>query len=168
MAPPAPSAAVSRGVSNSGSAWQQCMAAVQHHGPAGPLGSEPSHAGAGSGADEAHSSTWVPRVHICFQSEDPFLYSKRFAEAHRARARAEALMRYTLCVDSMPTEDQPRLNNEQVGAGGCLGHFAANFDKEGCTDSIPSQVASLTRETNKRHAWPSSGCGRLWGMTVIL
>ena len=38
----------------------------------------------------------------------------RYAEAHASRARAESLLRYSLYVDSMPTEDIPPLTTEQV------------------------------------------------------
>ena len=57
---------------------------------------------------------WVPRVRLYFAAEDPFVFAKRFADAHATRARAEALLRYSLYVDSMPMEDLPPLTTEQV------------------------------------------------------
>jgi dynein heavy chain len=39
---------------------------------------------------------------------------RRFADAHRQRARAESLLRYSLFVDCMPTDDLPGLTSEQV------------------------------------------------------
>eukprot|EP00798_Chlamydomonas_sp_ICE-L_P016863 gene16863-23131_t len=57
---------------------------------------------------------WVPRVALYFAAEDPFRFASRYAEAHTSRARAEALLRYSLYVDSMPTEDMPTLSTEQI------------------------------------------------------
>lgn len=36
---------------------------------------------------------WVARVNLCFAAEDPFVFARRHAEAHAARAKAEALLR---------------------------------------------------------------------------
>lgn len=54
-------------------------------------------------------------LQVCFGAEDPAVFARRHAEAHRSRARAESLLRYNLYIDSMPTEDIPPLTNEQVG-----------------------------------------------------
>ncbi|EFJ44217.1 dynein heavy chain 2, partial [Volvox carteri f. nagariensis] len=51
---------------------------------------------------------------VCFSAEDPAVFARRYAEAHRSRARAESLLRYNLYIDSMPTDDIPPLTNEQV------------------------------------------------------
>lgn len=56
----------------------------------------------------------IHRLHVCFKAEDPELFSRRMAEAYATRARAEALMRYHLCIDCMPTDDVPTLTTEQV------------------------------------------------------
>ncbi|KAG2439747.1 hypothetical protein HYH02_010624 [Chlamydomonas schloesseri] len=77
---------------------------------------QPSHTGNGSldaDAEDMHVM-WLPRVKVCFSAEDPALFARRHAEAHRSRARAESLLRYNLYVDSMPTDDIPPLTNEQV------------------------------------------------------
>ncbi len=72
-----------------------------------------------NGAQQAgDGGRWVPRVTLHFSAEDPFLFAKRYAEAHSSRARAESLLRYNLYVDSMPTEDIPPLTTEQVGPHG--------------------------------------------------
>lgn len=42
------------------------------------------------------------------------MYARRFAEAHRARAVAEARMRYSLYIDSMPVDDLPQLTTEVI------------------------------------------------------
>ena len=61
---------------------------------------------------------WVPRINLYFRAEDPFLFARRFAEAHESCLRAEALLRYSLYVDCMPTDDIAPLASEQVwGAG---------------------------------------------------
>ncbi len=69
-----------------------------------------------AGADDA--PMWVPRVRLCFAAEDPFVFAKRFAEAHALRARADAFQRYSLYIDSMPSDDLPQLTTEQVSQPG--------------------------------------------------
>ncbi|GAX80571.1 hypothetical protein CEUSTIGMA_g8008.t1 [Chlamydomonas eustigma] len=57
---------------------------------------------------------WVPRVHLYFAAEDPFIFAKRYADAVSARARAESLLRYSLFIDSMPIDDLPPISTEQA------------------------------------------------------
>jgi dynein heavy chain len=47
------------------------------------------------------------RLNVCVEGEDRFLYAKRFAAAHELRRKAEALIRYNLYVNSMPTDEAP-------------------------------------------------------------
>lgn len=68
----------------------------------------------------------VPRGRLYFLAEDPFIFAKRYAEAVKASMHAEALMRYSLFVDSMPMEDIPPLTNEQVNR---MLSFALNSKK---------------------------------------
>mgnify|MGYP000067473068 CR=1 FL=1 len=56
----------------------------------------------------------VGRLDLCFKAEDPFNFARRVAVAHQSRREAEALLRYNLYVDCMPTDDTPQLNTEQV------------------------------------------------------
>jgi hypothetical protein len=44
------------------------------------------------------------RIHLLFLSEDPFVFAKRVAAAHKARKEAEAIMRYHLYINSMPID----------------------------------------------------------------
>jgi dynein heavy chain, axonemal len=67
--------------------------------------------GVGPGA-----GVWVPRVTLCFSAEDPAMFARRFAAAHRARAAAESALRKALYIDCMPLEDIAPLTSEQVGA----------------------------------------------------
>lgn len=57
---------------------------------------------------------WLPRIDICFTSEDPALFAKRRGAAEALRIKAENMLRYNLFVDSMPTEDIPPLTVEQI------------------------------------------------------
>lgn len=45
---------------------------------------------------------------------------RRFVNANKQCARSEALLRYNLYIDSMPINDLPALNSDQVSSGsGC-------------------------------------------------
>ena len=77
---------------------------------------------------------WVPRVMVCFLAEDPFVFARRHADAHRGRARAESLLRYNLYIDCMPTEDVPPLPAEQVG---WAGHQQLGWAGAGCLLLLP-------------------------------
>jgi dynein heavy chain len=54
------------------------------------------------------------RVHLYFCAEDPFTFVRRVVEAHRARRSFEATIRYSLYVDSMPSDELSPLDTEQV------------------------------------------------------
>ncbi|GLC56009.1 hypothetical protein PLESTB_001054700 [Pleodorina starrii] len=87
------------------------------HSGATASGEQPDAFGGSAGGAGPHGNRrvlWLPRVKVCFSAEDPALFARRHADAHRSRSRAESLLRYNLYVDSMPTDDIPPLTNEQV------------------------------------------------------
>jgi dynein heavy chain, axonemal len=47
---------------------------------------------------------WIPRIQVMFKAENPNVVARRIAEAHKRRALTEALLRYNLYVDCMPTD----------------------------------------------------------------
>ncbi|GLI62391.1 hypothetical protein VaNZ11_005010 [Volvox africanus] len=120
-------ALLDEGAGGGGPAWVPCTVVdyneaanaygvMLHSGGATGSGEDVG-AGAGPGLGsprDAENVTWVPRVKVCFSAEDPALFARRHADAHRSRARAESLLRYNLYIDSMPTDDIPPLTNEQV------------------------------------------------------
>ena len=52
----------------------------------------------------------IPRVDLCFNSEDPRAYAKRRMAAYEARRAAVRRLEYELFLDVMPTDDVPALN----------------------------------------------------------
>ena len=54
------------------------------------------------------------RLQICFDAEDPQQFVHRLVFAHAARDMAEALIRYNLYVDCMPTDGVAQLDSEQI------------------------------------------------------
>jgi dynein heavy chain len=64
-------------------------------------------------ADTGASSD-VPRIHILFLAEDPFLFAQRVVVAHTNRHKTESQLRYNLYIDCMPTDDMPTLDSEQL------------------------------------------------------
>lgn len=65
-------------------------------------------------SDQKTLAAEVPRLDLLFMAEDPFNFARRVANAHKSRREAEALLRYNLYVDCMPTDDTPQLSTEQV------------------------------------------------------
>ncbi|XP_022110107.1 dynein heavy chain 1, axonemal-like isoform X1 [Acanthaster planci] len=57
---------------------------------------------------------WVPRIQLMFLAEDPQVFAKAVASAHRARRHTEALLRYHLYVDCMPMEGLVELDPESL------------------------------------------------------
>ncbi|XP_078663939.1 dynein axonemal heavy chain 1-like [Branchiostoma floridae x Branchiostoma belcheri] len=47
---------------------------------------------------------WIPRVRLMFCAEDPAVFTRRVADAVRARKLTESLIRYNLYVDCMPMD----------------------------------------------------------------
>lgn len=115
--------------------------------------------GEGPGEPAAAAVLSVPRVRLHFSAEDPFMFAKRFAEAHASRARAESLLRYSLYVDSMPVEDLLPLTSEQINR---MVEFALNSkklkDKLMDTSPLISEVnMEYARTMNKVKVWAVRG-----------
>lgn len=54
------------------------------------------------------------RIQLCFDAEDPQKFVNRLVFCHAAREMAEALIRYNLYVDCMPTDGVAQLDSEQI------------------------------------------------------
>ena len=49
-----------------------------------------------------------------FLAEDPTVFARRVAHAHMSRAKTEALLRYHLYIDCMPTEEMAELDSDSL------------------------------------------------------
>jgi dynein axonemal heavy chain len=56
----------------------------------------------------------LPRVHIMFDTEDPFHFTARIVYAHEQRRMAEASIRYQLYISNMPSDEVQSLHTEQM------------------------------------------------------
>ena len=56
----------------------------------------------------------APRIGLCFKAEDPFVFRDRVVAAHGAREAAEAAVRHSLILESMPTEGLPPIEKERI------------------------------------------------------
>jgi len=54
---------------------------------------------------DSATSTSLPRISVCFEGENRFLFAERFQSAVSRRKSAEALLKYDLYVKSMPMHD---------------------------------------------------------------
>ncbi|KAL2653917.1 hypothetical protein R1flu_022045 [Riccia fluitans] len=63
--------------------------------------------------DIGHTS-WLPRIQVHFQAEDPFLFVKRVKVAQDARNKAEAQLKYNCYIKAMPVEDRTYMSPEQL------------------------------------------------------
>ena len=59
----------------------------------------------------------VPRLDVCFATEDPAAFASRRVAAYAARRRGEAEMLAKLCADSMPLDGVPRAGHAVEGHG---------------------------------------------------
>jgi len=62
--------------------------------------------------DDVHY--WIPRVRLMFLAEDPTVFARRVAHAHMSRAKTEALLRYHLYIDCMPTDEMAELDSDSI------------------------------------------------------
>ena len=60
------------------------------------------------------SYSLIARIHLYFVAESPANFAARVGAAHRARRDAEALLRYNLYIDSMPTTELPPMTQAAV------------------------------------------------------
>ena len=49
-----------------------------------------------------------------FLAEDPTVFVRRVAHAHMSRAKTEALLRYHLYIDCMPTDEMAELDSDSL------------------------------------------------------
>lgn len=56
----------------------------------------------------------IAKVYLMFKSEDPFRFAKRVAAAHKARRIAESMIKYTLYIDNMPTDEIAPLSSDRM------------------------------------------------------
>ncbi|KAM9533492.1 LOW QUALITY PROTEIN: dynein axonemal heavy chain 1 [Guaruba guarouba] len=57
---------------------------------------------------------WVPRVCLLFLAEDPRVFAQRVVSADKLRKKTEALLRYNLYVDCMPTDGLNSISEESL------------------------------------------------------
>ena len=62
----------------------------------------------------AHPQSALHRLSVCFDAEDPVIFTRRVAAAKKARQMTEAVIRYNLYVDCMPADELGKLDAEQV------------------------------------------------------
>eukprot|EP00899_Mesostigma_viride_P012150 jgi/Mesvir1/20936/Mv08007-RA.1 len=96
--------------------------------------------------DDTQETEWVPRVHLYFRAEDPFIFATRHAQAYKLREITEDTLRYNLYVDCMPVEDIPLLTTEQINR--MLG-YALNSKK--LRDKL-MDTSALIHEVNTEYA----------------
>jgi dynein heavy chain len=75
---------------------------VDRKGPLPPTSFTQANPKTGCTGDNLHY--WVPRVRLMFAAEDPVNFANRVEFAYRFRAKTEALIRYHLYIDCMPTD----------------------------------------------------------------
>ena len=129
-----------------------------------------------AGAADIPIQHWVPRIRLCFLSEDPALYAKRVADAHQSRIEAVKAMRYHLCVDSMPADDMHSLSVEQINRvltlalnskflrvhhAACLSSISTLPVQLTCAHTLScryqgSMSAHLPSQMQQTQQWPSS------------
>ncbi len=105
-------------------------------------GGESGAAADGAGVEGEAQLQRVSRINLLFGAEDPFAFAARVAEAHAARRRAEAVLRYNLYVDCMPTEDMAALDTEQVRCAPCWKLEAGGRGAEGRGGASGSAAAA--------------------------
>ena len=57
---------------------------------------------------------WIPRIRVMFLAEDPTVFARRVAHAHMSRSKTEALLRYHLYIDCMPTDEMAELDSDSL------------------------------------------------------
>lgn len=91
------------------------------------------------------------RVVLCFESEDRLRFAARLQQAYERRKASESLIQYCFYIKSIPTENAPRLNSEQMSR--MLSYAVTD------PGSTPSPCASiLLEEVNEEYMWIMNKC----------
>ncbi|TPX54258.1 hypothetical protein SeMB42_g00367 [Synchytrium endobioticum] len=88
--------------------------------------------------------SWVHRIDLMFESEDPFKFVQRVAAAHRLRLEIAQKLRYNFFVDSMPTNAALEMTDDQVER--IFKWAMAGIKQLSVLAPNSAQVAALTRE----------------------
>lgn len=75
---------------------------------------------------------WISRIRLMFYAENPETFADRVAEAFRSRSEVEAMVRFHLYVDNMPTEGLSELDPASLArmVERARGPTALNKDRE--------------------------------------
>ncbi|XP_014666196.1 PREDICTED: dynein heavy chain 1, axonemal-like [Priapulus caudatus] len=98
--------------------------------------------------NKAATKCLVPRIRLMFAAEDPSVFAQRVAHAVKARQETEALLRYNLYIDCMPTDRALKLNEEITHSIVCRATGVLQLSKD---TSLEPCIESLKQEINLDH-----------------
>eukprot|EP00118_Oscarella_pearsei_P012540 m.93002 g.93002 ORF g.93002 m.93002 type:complete len:4173 (+) comp36767_c0_seq9:102-12620(+) len=94
---------------------------------------------------EGGESFEVPRIRLLFAAEDPDNFADRVESAFRSRAKTEALLRYNLYVDCMPTDGVQILDQDALKRMKKLAKSTVTLEK---SDELDEYLVVLTHEVS--------------------
>ncbi|XP_021099656.1 dynein heavy chain 1, axonemal isoform X2 [Heterocephalus glaber] len=86
---------------------------------------------------------WVPRIQLLFCAEDPHVFTQRVVQAHALRKTTEALLRYNLYVDCMPSRGQQLISEQSLNK---IKQWAMNTPRMHKGPMVLEHLSKLTRE----------------------
>ncbi|XP_004631750.1 dynein heavy chain 1, axonemal [Octodon degus] len=86
---------------------------------------------------------WVPRIQLLFCAEDPHVFTQRVVQASALRKNTEALLRYNLYVDCMPSRDQQLISDQSLSK---IKQWATNMPRMRKGPTVLEHLSKLTKE----------------------
>ncbi|XP_033612844.1 dynein heavy chain 1, axonemal isoform X2 [Fukomys damarensis] len=86
---------------------------------------------------------WVPRIQLLFCAENPHVFTQRVVQASALRKATEALLRYNLYVDCMPSRGQQLISEQSLNK---IKQWATNTPRMRKGPTVLEHLSELTRE----------------------
>uniref|UniRef100_H0V0D2 Dynein axonemal heavy chain 1 n=1 Tax=Cavia porcellus TaxID=10141 RepID=H0V0D2_CAVPO len=86
---------------------------------------------------------WVPRIQLLFCAEDPHVFTQRVVQANTLRKNTEALLRYNLYVDCMPSRNQQLISEQTLNK---IKQWAMNTPGMRKGPTVLEHLSKLSRE----------------------
>lgn len=84
----------------------------------------------------------LPKIHLLFDAENPYLFCKKVALAHQEREKAESIIRYNYYIDKMLQDNLNDITDDQKG------RLKRKIEKISFFKKMDPQVDELVKELN--------------------
>lgn len=87
----------------------------------------------------------LPKIHLLFDAENPYLFCQKVRQAHKDRIRAESIIRYNYYIDKMVQDNLPDISDDQKS------RLKRKIEKNSFFKKMEANVDELVKELNTNY-----------------